>query len=66
MLAAKLQLLGLSYIDRVSVAKIEGSIRSIYDYELAIIASVLSIELSQLVPSFREVRKNIPKLLGEE
>lgn len=52
-------------IDRVLVAKIEGSIRSIYDYELAVIAKVLSVELRVLVPEEKLIQKQLPKLVGK-
>jgi transcriptional regulator with XRE-family HTH domain len=49
-LAAKLQLAGLD-LDRISVAKIEARIRSVFDYELAVIANLLSVPVDALLPS---------------
>ena len=41
-LATKLQLAGLD-LDRIAVAKIEARIRSVFDYELAVIAHLLAV-----------------------
>jgi len=65
-LAAKLQLAGLSHIDRVSLAKIESNIRSVYDYELVIIADVFKISLEEIVPKAATVRANLQKLLPKK
>jgi len=46
-LAAKLQLAGLD-LDRISVAKIEMQIRSVFDFELAVIADVLQVTTDDL------------------
>jgi len=64
-LAAKLQLMGLS-LDRASVAKIEARIRSVFDFELAIIARVLNVSADDLLPSERELRRLLPMLLEGE
>ena len=50
-LAAKLQLAGLTQFDRVCVAKVESQIRSLFDWELAVIASVLGSPVSDLICS---------------
>lgn len=64
-LAAKLQLAGLENIDRVAVAKIESQIRSLFDYELIVIRTVLKISPEELlaVPD-RNLRANLPILCG--
>ena len=49
-LATKLQLAGLD-LDRIAVAKIEARIRSVFDYELAVIADLLSVPVDALLPS---------------
>jgi len=50
-LAAKLQLAGLHSADRVTVAKIESQIRSVFDFELAVIAKVLGTDPASLMPT---------------
>lgn len=53
-LAAKLQILGLDNIDRFGISKIEHNVRSVYDYELQIIAKVLNISIESLYPRATE------------
>ncbi|MBN1269483.1 MAG: helix-turn-helix transcriptional regulator [Kiritimatiellae bacterium] len=60
-LAAKLQLAGLD-MDRTAVAKIESRIRSVYDYELIVIARVLAIPPGKLFPSESDLRRILPHL----
>lgn len=63
--AAKLQLAGLENMDRVAVAKIESQIRSLFDYEVIVIGSVLQISPTDLldVPN-RSLRSQLPILSG--
>ena len=61
-LAAKLQLAGLESIDRVGVVKIESQIRSVFDFEIQVIAEVLKVETSELFPDFHITKKNLPEL----
>ena len=60
--AAKLQLAGLN-TDRSTLAKIEARMRSVYDYELAVIAAVLKVSMADLFPSDRQFKKQLPLLL---
>lgn len=61
-LAARLVLGGLTNADRVWVAKIESQIRSVFDYELAVIASVLGVKADDLLPEERKLKKDLPAL----
>ncbi len=64
-LAARLQLAGLENIDRVAVAKIESQIRSLFDYELIVIGTVLKISPDELIAtSERSLRADLPTLCG--
>lgn len=66
-LAAKLQLAGLESADRVCVAKIESQIRSVYDFDLVIIAHVLGAPAASLLPSQAALRPDLKALcLGEK
>lgn len=60
--AARLQILGLSSIDRVGVVKIETRIRSVFDFELKIIADALKIESDSLFPDGPQLRRDLPYL----
>lgn len=62
-LAAKLQLAGLHSLDRVAVAKIETQIRSVFDYEMAIIAQVMGVEMAELMPSIERLKKDLDSLI---
>ena len=62
-LAAKLGVAGLHAYDRVTVAKIEAQIRSVHDYELAVIARVLKREPGTLFPTRKALEKDLPALL---
>ena len=64
-LAAKLQLAGLHHLDRFAVSKIESQVRSVYDYELIILAKVLNVEVGELVPNADEVEADLKRLIGE-
>lgn len=64
-LAARLQLAGLENIDRVAVAKIESQIRSLFDYELVVIGTVLKVSPEEMLAvSDRSLRANLPSLCG--
>ncbi|RBP45217.1 helix-turn-helix protein [Roseimicrobium gellanilyticum] len=64
-LAARLQLAGLSHLDRVAVAKVESQIRSVYDFELILLADVLQIEHGDLLSVRRTaVKAALRKLVG--
>ena len=60
-LATKLQLAGLD-LDRIAVAKIESRIRSVYDYELAMIAHLLAVPADELLPKSSPLTKLLPSL----
>jgi len=63
-LAARLQNAGLENFDRVVVAKIESQIRSVYDFEVIILANVLKRELREILGfTHAEVKKALPNLL---
>jgi DNA-binding XRE family transcriptional regulator len=62
-LAAKIQLCGLD-LDRTALAKIEAQIRSVFDFELAIIAKALGVPMSDLVPVERRLREILPALMS--
>lgn len=61
-LAARLALSGLESADRVYVAKIESQIRSVFDFELIVLAQVLGVTTEQLIPTFEQMRPNLPEL----
>lgn len=61
-LAARLQLLGLESLDRVGVVKIETRLRSVFDYELRIIAEALKVEVSELYPSLHSLKADLADL----
>lgn len=61
-LATKLQLAGLP-LDRAAVGKIEARIRSVFDFELAIIAGALGVATDRLLPPKEELIKILPALL---
>ncbi|MCH7225099.1 hypothetical protein MLD59_03080 [Verrucomicrobiaceae bacterium E54] len=62
-LAAKLQLAGLHSVDRVAVAKIESQIRSVFDFELAVIAQVLGVDASALLPPVKALKADLDDLI---
>lgn len=62
-LSARLQLAGLHSIDRVGVAKIESQIRSAYDYEVALIASVFAVDSGKLFPGIEELQVRLDNLI---
>jgi len=63
-LAARLQLAGLHTIDRVGIAKIESQIRSVFDFELAIIAAELGVVPAELLPSVRKLKPDLDDLIA--
>ena len=64
-LAAKLQLAGLDF-DRVTVAKVESQIRSVYDFELVVVAEVLGVGAGELLPRFEQVEADLEALVAGE
>lgn len=63
-LAARLQLAGLAHFDRVAVAKVEAQIRSVYDFELIVLAGVLQVDPGELLALSRAtVKAALPKLV---
>lgn len=65
-LAARLQLAGLHNIDRVGVAKIESQLRSVFDFELAVIAAELGMEPGILLPPMRKLKSDLDDLIAGE
>ncbi|MCB1077331.1 MAG: helix-turn-helix domain-containing protein [Verrucomicrobiae bacterium] len=63
-LAARLQLAGLDHLDRVALAKIESQIRSVFDWELAVIADVLGVEVSGLLPPVQKLKPELNGLIA--
>lgn len=62
-LAAKLQLAGLHSVDRVTIAKIESQIRSVFDFELMMIAKALGTDTVSLMPSPDQLKKDLDDLI---
>jgi transcriptional regulator with XRE-family HTH domain len=60
-LAAKLQLTGLD-LDRADVAKIESQLRSIYDFELFLLAEVLGVQAEALNPGAKKMKADLALL----
>ncbi|MEM6914920.1 MAG: helix-turn-helix transcriptional regulator [Verrucomicrobiota bacterium] len=65
-LAARLQLAGLHSFDRVTVAKIESQIRSLFDFEVIVIAEVLGVPFEKLSPTTTELNKSLDDLIAGE
>ena len=63
-LSARMQLAGLHSIDRVGVAKIEAQIRSVFDYEAAVIAAELSVDPSDLFPAKKVLKVDLNDLIS--
>ena len=61
-LAARLTLAGLENADRVWVAKVEAQIRSVFDYELAVIAAVLGVKADELLPTGKALKRDLSAL----
>lgn len=60
-LEAKLQLANLDF-SRVTVARIENRMRSVYDYELQIIAGVLRVSPEELLPPAEKTKDELDEL----
>ena len=60
-LAAKLQRAGLD-LDRTALAKIEIQLRSVFDFELAMIARVLGVSTEALLPPGAKLDAILPAL----
>lgn len=64
-LAARLQLAGLPDFDRVTVAKVESQIRSVFDFELMVFAKVFQVEVSELMTvPHGTLEEKLPRLLS--
>jgi len=64
-LAAKLQLAGLENFDRVILAKVEAQIRSIYEYKLIVLVTVLKASPEELLSvPHRSLRSQLSALVG--
>ena len=61
-MAARLVLAGLQNADRVWVAKVESRIRSIFDFELVVIAEVLGVTADDLLPKAKELKRDLRAL----
>lgn len=61
-LAARLTLAGLENADRVWVAKVEAQIRSVFDYELAVIVAVLGVKADELLPTGKVLKRDLSAL----
>jgi transcriptional regulator with XRE-family HTH domain len=48
-LAARLQVLGLDYMDQAKISRIENGDRPVYDYELVALALALKVSVEWLV-----------------
>jgi len=48
-LAARLQVLGLAYMDQAKISRIENGDRPVYDYELVALALALKVSVEWLV-----------------
>ena len=48
-LVARLQVLGLSYIDQAKISRIESGDRPVYDYEILALAKALGISVNWLL-----------------
>ena len=61
-IAARLQRAGFD-MDRTAIAKIETQIRSVFDFELAMIARVLRVKADELLPTSGALDRDLPALL---
>jgi transcriptional regulator with XRE-family HTH domain len=50
-LAARLQVLGLGYMDQAKISRIENGDRPVYDYELVALARALKVSVESLITS---------------
>lgn len=62
-LAARLQLAGLHNWDRVTVAKAESRLRSVYDFEVAVLCQVLTAEFTKLIPVKSVLKSELDDLI---
>jgi transcriptional regulator with XRE-family HTH domain len=60
-LAAKLQIKGLD-LERADVGKIESQLRSLFDFELFLIAAVLDVETAVLNPGEKKTKSELAAL----
>lgn len=61
--AARLQLAGLANFDRVTVAKVESQIRSVFDFELLVLSRVLHVDANELIAVPQStVKEALPRL----
>lgn len=60
--SARLILAGLQNADRVWVAKVESQIRSVFDFELAVVAAALGTRADDLLPKQKELKRDLPAL----
>src|SRR5471032_2826326 len=60
-LAAKMQIAGLD-LDRADIGKIESQLRSLFDYELFLFASVLGVTASDLNPGLKKAKGELSLL----
>ncbi|MEM1158723.1 MAG: helix-turn-helix transcriptional regulator [Bacteroidota bacterium] len=59
-LAGKLQMAGLRYIDENKISKIETQARTVLDFELGLMATILSVSLDSLYPLRRDIKRRAP------
>jgi transcriptional regulator with XRE-family HTH domain len=60
-LAAKVQIAGLD-LERADIGKIESQLRSLFDYELFLFASVLGVTASDLNPGLKKAKGELSVL----
>lgn len=53
-------------MDAMVIAKIEGQHRSVFDFELMMIATVLDVPLSDLRPDSKTLHNDLPNLIAGE
>lgn len=61
-LAARIALAGIESADRVWVAKVESQIRSVFDFELAVLAAVLGVTAEDLLPTEKKLKSDLQAL----
>ncbi|MAS93075.1 MAG: transcriptional regulator [Verrucomicrobiales bacterium] len=61
-LAARIALAGIESADRVWVAKVESQIRSVFDFELAVIAEVLGVKVDRILPATDKLKDDLSAL----
>jgi transcriptional regulator with XRE-family HTH domain len=60
-MAAKLQIAGLD-LERADIAKIECQLRSLYDFEVFIFATVLGVAATDLNPGLKKAKAELSQL----